>query len=122
MDFNARSVDENLYTEDPEVYDLVRIFLQEIDILFGTEPGTVYGQRGVGIPFESMLWKTKFRPTYLESIIEQGIKKNCYTNEFFQWKVNVELTKGSTKDIGLVTIHITDDKGNSIATTQFLFK
>lgn len=122
MDFNARSVDENLYTEDPDVISLIQLFLQEIDVLFGTEPGTVYGQRTVGIPFESMLWKTKFRPTYLESIIEQGIKKNCYTNEYFRWDVEVKLTKGSTKDIGLVTIHIKDEKGNAIAKTQFLFK
>lgn len=122
MDFNIRSKDEQLYTEDPEVIGLLELFLQEIDILFTTEPGTIYGQRDVGIAFERLLWQTKFRPSYLESIVTQGIKKDCYTNEEFKWKVDVELVKGNTQDIGLVTIHIKDADGMPIAQKQFLYK
>jgi hypothetical protein len=122
MDFNARSKSENLYTEDPEVLDLLSLFLQEVDVLFSTEPGSVYGNRAVGVPFEEMLWKTNFRPSYIESIISQSIQKYCYTSEYFQWKVEVKLTKGVQQDIGLITIHIQDNNGNPVARTEFLFK
>lgn len=122
MDFNARKESENLYTEDPEILGSLELFLQEIDVIFSTEPGSVYGQRAVGIPFEELLWKTNFRPSYLESIVEQAIKKYCYMNEEFKWNCDVQLAKGSTKDIGLVTIHIQNSNGDDLAKTEFLFK
>lgn len=122
MDFNARSIDEQLYIDNPVIDTMLELFLQEIDILFSTEKGSIFGNREWGLNIESFLWQTTFDAMYIQNVIKNEINNNCYTATEFQYSVNVELVKGSSKDIGVITIHIKNSENELVAQPQFIFK
>lgn len=121
-DFNARSKEENIYVDDPEIRNPLELFLQEVDILFSTEKMSVLGKRDFGLSLEHMLWSTTFNSPYIESVIRQSIEENCYMASEFSWKVTVDLIKGSNRDIGVIDIHIKNAEDTLLAKTSFVFK
>ena len=122
MDFNIRDNKEQLYIDSPVITDSLDLLLQEIDILLNTPRNTVLGNLDMGLDFESMLWKTNVNSRYLSSIVYRSIIENCYSSVDFDIDVNVEMYKGSNKDIGVMTIHIKDQDGLVVGVKEFIYR
>lgn len=121
-DFNTRTPDDQLYQDIPEITDHLDLFLHELDILFDTEQHTVFGQRKFGQSLEKLLWATSFSHSYIQGQITQSIKDSCSTESEWRWSVDVQLMKGVSKDIGVLTIHIKNSENTIVASPQFVFK
>lgn len=123
MDFNCRSIDEQLYVNSPEITFMLDIFLQEIDVIFSTEKSTVFGHRAFGINIEHLLWSTSFNSEYLSSMIKQEIQRSSVAATNFRYDVNVSLMKGVSRDIGVIELHIKTHEDNTIIAKQkYIFK
>ena len=122
MDFNARLEDESLWIDYPEITLSLDTFLQELDILFSTEPFTVMGKRSFGLSLEHMLWSTSFNADYMKSKISEQIKDACSTGHDFNWQIEIQLYKGTSRDIGVITIHIKNNDNAIVAAPTFVFK
>lgn len=122
MDFNARSIEEQLYVDYPEISDPLQEFLQELDILFSIDKGTVFCQRSIGADIERMLWSTSFNASLIEHRISEAIELNCQSKITFIWDASVSLLKGMNKDIGVITIHIKNQDNVLIEESTYVFK
>lgn len=122
MDFNARSEEEQLYIDYPEISDPLQEFLQELDILLSIDKGSVMGQRSLGADMERMLWSTSFNAELIEHKISEAIEVNCQARVNFKWDAKVELLQGTNKDIGVVTIHIKNQEGVLVDKSTYVFK
>lgn len=122
MDFNARSIDEQLYVDYPEISDPLQEFLQELDILFSIEKGTVFCQRSMGADIERMLWSTSFNASLMEHRVIEAIETNCQARLNFKWEVTVSLLNGVNRDIGVITIHIKTKEDVLIEEQTYVFK
>lgn len=123
MDFNIKTDINVDWSTRVQVDDMLELFLQEIDILFSIDLGTVVGNRNLGLDIESMLWKTNFNSNQIESVCHVGIETNCYSAQYFTWSVTVELIRGSVQDIGLIDIQVSNkNSGTEISTKTFVFK
>jgi len=121
-DFNGRMETEKFYVDSVIITDNLDSFLQEIDIIFSTEKGSVVGNRGFGQNLEHLLWTTSFTHDYIEGQLSEDIKKYCNSHKYFIFKIKVSLMKGSSKDIGVIDIHISDKSKTLLVSSQFLFK
>jgi hypothetical protein len=123
MDFNSRSGDEPHINHEPEIDVSLDLFLQELDILFKTAKGDVFGNRDFGNSTERLLWKTTFNDAYVTVSISEEIKKSCYMNEYYNWTVEVKLLRGSHRDIALIDIVIKDKLDDTLLhTKKFQFR
>lgn len=122
-DFNCRSENEPTYVDSPTVDTKLQSFLQEIDILLSTEQGTVFGNRNFGADVERMLWSTTYNAIAIGVNIGRQIAENCLASKFFKWEADFAIIKGTSRDIGVLTINIKDiENETEIAKPQFVFK
>ena len=121
-DFNARSSDEQLWLAEPEIISELDLFLQELDILFSFEIGQVMGHRKLGTSLEHMLWSTSFNATYMTAILTDQISDTCFSGINFNWSVEVQILKGVTRDIGVISIHIKNKENVQLSEQTFVFK
>lgn len=122
QDFNARASDEILYKDSPDVTSEIDLFLQELDVLFSIEQGTVFGNRKMGLSLEQMLWSTSFNADMISVKIQEDVESACLMNQLFQWEVDVQLLRGVVRDIGVITIIIKNSDGSIAASPTFIFK
>lgn len=118
MDFNIRTEEEIHYSKEPQIENLLELFLQELDVIFGTETATVFGNRKVGNSLESMLWQTTFNADYMQIKLQEEVRQYCLMSEYFNWSVEVKLLRGTVKDIALVDVIIKDKINQSTLTTK----
>ncbi len=122
-DFNIRTNDDQLFQVSPEIRKPLDLFLQEIDILFDTEQGQIFGQRSFGYQLEQLIWKTGLSEDSIESLATAQIKENCFSEKEFNWTLTVQIMKGSSKDIGVIDLSIRNRSDNAlIAQPRFIFK
>lgn len=121
MDFNSFN---DQYIQLPAILKTkLELFLSELNILFGTEKGSVLGKRTFGNSIEHYLWSTSYNTTHIESACHQAIIESCFSNTFFTWKVIFNVTRGASKDIGLLEVEIHEpDEKSIIANPQWVFK
>ncbi len=118
MDFSTKP-----QAEEPQVDISLDLFLQELDIVFRTAKGSVFGNRDFGNSTERLLWKTTFNDSYVKVSIAEEIKKSCFMHEYYNWTVDVKLLRGSHRDIALIDIVIQDKLTDDIlATKKFQFR
>lgn len=122
MDFNVRAESEQLFVDYPEISDPLQEFLQELDILFEIEKGTVLGQRNMGADLERMLWTTSFNASLIQHKVTEAIELYCQSRIEFDWNAEVQLMKGSTRDIGVISIYIKNKDGATLIEQTYVFK
>lgn len=122
-DFNCRDINEPFFQDSPVVETKLAAFLQEIDILLSTEHSTVFGKRNFGNDVEKMLWKTTYNSTAISRSIGRAIADNCSTGENFEWQTDFAVTKGTNRDIGILTVTIKDkETKEELTTSNYVFK
>lgn len=122
MDFNARSVDDPLWSENPDINAGLDLFLHELEIIFAINKTSILGNREYGMSIEYMLWSTSFNAEHMQNVISDQIYAACYSAKDFRWSVEVQLVKGLSKDIGIITVSISDKEDQIIATPKYVFK
>ena len=123
MDFNANDISKPHVNKDSQIDISLDLFLQELDIVFKTPKGEVFGNREFGNSTERLLWKTTFNKDYIKVSIAEEIKKSCFMNEYYNWSVDVKLLRGTTRDIALIDIVIKDKLDETtLATKKFQFR
>lgn len=118
MDFNSRNISTSHISKEPVIDHQFDLFLQELDILFKTPRGSVFGNREFGQSTEDLLWKTNMNTDYMKISITEQIKSSCYMNEYYKWSVDVKVLKGTSRDIGLIDIVIRDLTTDAELTTK----
>lgn len=86
----------------------VDLIIQQLDILFDTNPGEVLGAPGYGADYDRFIWELNIGPKTIANYIYNNILDNV---EMFDWTldVNVELMVGEQNDIILVEIEFSKD-------------
>jgi hypothetical protein len=121
MDFNSFSDD---FLTMPQILTSdLDLFLSELNILFSTERGSIFGKRTTGNSIEQLLWKTSYNEDYIKSDISRQIEENCLSSQFFNWSVDFKVAKGVSRDIGELTINISNKNSSTvIAAPIWVFK
>lgn len=113
QDFNIRHTDESLYTDDPIVATDIDLFIQELDVLFSTERFDVLSTPEMWSEVDSLLWTTRFNAEQISSKLTELVKIYCLANELFDWSITAELSRGKTRDIGVITVLIKSFNDNA---------
>jgi len=120
-DFNIYSESEDKYTDKTVVENELDLFIQEIDVLFSTSKFDVLGDPGFGTNIEDILWKTNISASKIEQELSDAVRNSCFMNEFFEWKIKVNIIRGQLRDIAVIDVKITrSDIENQ--TVQYIFK
>lgn len=82
-------------SDELQITDTLRIFFNEIDLLFDVE--------GVN----DALFHRVTDGSHYQSLITESIKQNSICQEWFEWHVDVKVAQGERRDIMLVTVTIT---------------
>ena len=77
--------------------DEVDLALQELDILFNTEPTEMLGDPNYGVFFEQFLWDLNPRSSELKEYITKKIEDNTYYVKQFDYEVTVEFDTAGVK-------------------------
>lgn len=87
------------------VTDTLQAAMQELDILFNSQPTELLGQSDFGSFFEQFLWDIQPRESDLKDYIKRLIQNNTYWVQQFDWDVtvtvndNTENAKNAVNDI-----------------------
>ena len=120
-DFNIYSESEDKYTDKTVVENELDLFIQEIDVLFSTSKFDVLGDPCFGTNIEDILWKTNISASKIEQELSDAVRNSCFMNEFFEWKIKVNIIRGQLRDIAVIDVKITrSDIENQ--TVQYIFK
>ena len=90
IDFVETQEDDEIQTNDN-----LRIFLNEIDMLFEVER------------LDEALFKRAVDVSAYQSFIQQQLKQNSIVESWFAWHVEVKIVNAKYKDIMVVDMHIT---------------
>lgn len=107
-------------TDDMFLDDAVELALQELDILFNTEPTEMLGDTGYGMFLEQFLWDLNPRSSELKQYIIDKIENNTYYVKQFDFEVNVTENDGSENAENIVG-DITYDTNASYIVTIDLY-
>lgn len=96
-------IDMSLNLEKPTLSRDVDIVLQQIDILFDTYSGEVFGEENYGSNFERFLWDMRVSNSSIEQYTKNLITSNVNLMGF---EVNVEvlICQGTMNDIIIIRI------------------
>jgi hypothetical protein len=90
VDFVETQEDDEIQTNDN-----LRIFLNEIDMLFEVER------------LDEALFKRAVDASAYQSFIQRQLKQNSIVESWFAWHVEVKIVNAKHKDIMVVDMHIT---------------
>lgn len=94
--------------------DVVDLALQELDILFNTEPTEMLGDPNYGVFFEQFLWDLNPRSSELKEYITKKIEDNTYYVKQFDYEVTVEENDGTENAENIVGDIIYDSNATYI--------
>lgn len=100
-------IDFCLDTNKDSVNDEISLIIQQIDILFDTNPNEVLGQENFGTQYDRYLHNLKISNENLK----MAVLNDLYSLELFDYSPNVDiiLLHGTTQDIALVNISLKRD-------------
>lgn len=95
-------IDFNIAPGAPVQSNDVDLILQQISILFDTNPKEVLGQSDFGSQYDNYLYKLRIS----NSVLEQQVLSDLYSLELFGFEphVTVHLLQGTEQDIALIEI------------------
>lgn len=98
------------FDNDIFVTDTLTAAMQELDLLFNTEPTEVLGDSSFGTFFEQFLWDIQPRESDLTDYIKKAIQTNTYWVQQYDWDVNVRVNDGTTNATNSINdINYSDD-------------
>jgi hypothetical protein len=93
----------NKLTDDVIINNDLLHVLQQIDLLFDTEPGTVLGADGFGSNYDRYLYNIRMSPRDLEQHILSDIRDKIDLRNFTV-NVYVSMIEGTVRDIAIIEI------------------
>ena len=103
-------IDFSLNTIVPIITNDVDLILQQIELLFDTNPGEVLGHPEFGSKYDKYLWDLKLTNYELETAIRGDL--NNLEMLGFSHDVEVLLLQGTEEDIALIKITLSRDDEN----------
>lgn len=122
MDFNGKNINDEYYTDKPEIKNEFDLFLQELDVLFNTKEETVLGDLDYGLRLGRFLWNTDNNDRFLASYVKRKINNSCYFADNFEVDVNMKIMKGEKRDIGVVDIKIKGGQDNINRNIEYVLR
>lgn len=95
-------VDFNLHPGNPLEYNDVKLVLQQIDILFDTVPGELFGDLGFGTEYDHYMYNFNVDNSALENMILDDLLQLDLLG--FSPAVEVLFLQGTEQDIALINI------------------
>ena len=96
--------------------DVVDLALQELDILFNTEPTEMLGDSNYGVFLEQFLWDLNPRSSELKEYITNKIEKYTYYVKQFDYEVSVTENDGTENAENIVGDIVYDMNATYIVT------
>lgn len=93
----------------------VQAALQELDMLFETDPTELIGYPTYGTDFEQFLWQTAPSPKALKNYIIEHINRYTFFCQLFDMIVDVNVVEGDYRNIYNVTIILRPEQSNKTA-------
>lgn len=81
------------FNDDIFVTDALAAAMQELDLLFNTDPTELLGNTSFGTFFEQFLWDLQPRESDLKDYITRKIKEDTYWVQQYDWEVNVKVNQ-----------------------------
>lgn len=100
----------NKLTDDVIVNNDLVFVLQQIDLLFDTNPNTVLGDNSFGTNYDRYLYNLGFSNTALEDQITHDLNKIDLMG--FAPIVNVTIVEGTVRDIAMIDITLVGNYEN----------
>lgn len=100
----------NKLTDDVIVNNDLVFVLQQIDLLFDTNPNTVLGDNSFGTNYDRYLYNLGFSNTALEDQITNDLNKIDLMG--FAPIVNVTIVEGTVRDIAMIDITLVGNYEN----------
>lgn len=97
-------IDFNLKPGQPTINDDVDYIRQQIDILFDTSPGDLFGDIEYGTDYEKLLYELKLSADQLSSKMSQDLGKLDLMG--FNYYVSSRLMQGTQRDIALIEVDL----------------
>lgn len=108
-------IDFNLNEGDPTISDDAACVIQQIDILFGSRPGDLFGDTNFGTQYDNYLYKLKLSPDQIKYRMEQDLNRIDLLG--FTYGIEVYLMQGTERDI--ILIEVTLMKGTQAYTKSY---
>lgn len=100
-------IDFNLAEGAPTKNNDIELIMQQIDMLFDTYPGEVFGDETYGTKYDHYLYKLNASPISLQSLVTRDL--NSLELFGFKPKVEVLMFQGTERDIILINIELKRD-------------
>lgn len=94
--------------------------LQELDILFSTEPTELIGEPNYGMNFERFLWELIPSPELLENYIKEKIQTSTLFVNEFKYDVHAEALQDISETIYVVKINLYQNNDESVEKTYII--
>lgn len=98
--------------QSPILVDVFDMFIQEVDILFETDHTEILNSGGESkwAGMKRLVFETGISNETLKIKLTELIKDECPSSEGIDWDLDVKFIRGSESDIGLIDLHIRDDR------------
>lgn len=103
------AVSIDLITGTPTTDDMV-IYVNQINTLLSTPPGSVIGAPGMGYPLDHLVFSTTTESSSIERELYEKIQKWCTHHTKFTTIIKVRFSKGTLRDIAYIDFIINDKK------------
>lgn len=102
----------NNTSQSPIVVDIYDMFLQEIDILFGTDHNEVLNSGGESdwANLKKLIFETGITEITLKNELINLIRNECPSSETVKFNLDIKFVRGTESDIGLIDVFIYDDR------------
>lgn len=111
MDFLLELSKAQVHPDIPIVWDPIKMFMQEVDVLFSTSSTDVLCAPDGWPNLKEYVFNTNVSAPALQMKLNDLIQQNCPTSTDVDWDIECGFVKGEISDIGIITLTIrTGDK------------
>lgn len=106
MDFLLELSKSQVKPDIPIVWDPVKMFIQEVDVLFNTSSTDVLCAPDGWPNLKEYVFKTNVSAPALQMKLRETIQQNCPTATDVDWELECGFVRGELSDIGIITLTI----------------
>lgn len=100
-------IDFSIENTSPIIYKDIDLILQQIDMLFDTQPGDVLGDMDYGTQYDRYLYNLKVTNDALKSKIENDLLSIDLLD--YKYNVDVYFLNGTEREIAIIDINLYKD-------------
>lgn len=90
--------------------DDMQIYINQINTLLSTPPGSVIGSPDMGYPLDHIVFTTETENSSVERDLYEKVQRWCTHHSKFTTIIKVRFSKGTIRDIAYIDITINDKK------------